>query len=432
MGIGGASFIQSHVHKVHFPTRGQYKSWTEAERMSEDLMDMNRTESAESMEGPTKAATITAGVLMVIFLIPGILGNTWLIILLLGRRNLRQNIINLFIASLCLNDLINLTFVQTQVTSTYLNSGYLQGRASFLCSFIPEFSMISIGVSLWHHALIALHRYLAVVHWVFYRGMNKQLYKTIVIIGTRVAPLLISLCFMIYTIISRLELNREKNVIEIVQDSFFSITKYEPFLLRCIYESKEKMRILIIVISTFAIPCLTVFVCFTLVFVHVRQNARMQRRRRAVRAGSVTKQTEVADTEATSQLIKGAVPAECQETEIETDNPARNEKQRNGSFNKSLVAKNDKFDKKRLARELSITAMFGVVFIMFLIGYAPYFFARMFDTGKDGVRKISANSYVMMSVLYGGASCVNPIIFGLMNRDLRKESENMIKSFQKR
>lgn len=73
-------------------------------------------------------------------------------------------------------------------------------------------------------------------------------------------------------------------------------------------------------------------------------------------------------------------------------------------------------DESRIKREIRITKMFALVFVMFIMGYIPYGIVRAADSKKT----FPPDVYVVITMLYALASCLNSMIFGLMNECLRK------------
>ena len=69
-----------------------------------------------------------------------------------------------------------------------------------------------------------------------------------------------------------------------------------------------------------------------------------------------------------------------------------------------------------LKREIQITKMFGLVFLLILIGYLPYGIVRAIDKTLS----LDASFYVAITVFFAVANCFNPIIYGVMDRQIRK------------
>ncbi len=455
-----------------------------------DLIDqVNASANCMAYEVPTKMATITASVLMTIFLLIGVFGNAWTLWILFRCTKLRQNLINNLIMSLCANDIINLTFVQTFVLATYYCNRWALGTLS--CYIVPEANMILVGTSLWHHAFIALHRYLVVVQWNFYLRIKKRLYIRIVILGSRVFPLVLTLVF---NSISYVNFSRSRGAmvdmpqtpgIPKIEAFFRSFIFYSPYLLRCVYKRSEKERIICVLVLTVIVPCIIVSVCFTSIFIHVRRKGLLMGRKFPsqqkvklkepiqkppvkefsdiqIRVNSFESFT-VEEENLRSEPVHFADDVSSSTLGPESENgnhiapplamyhhsssadpiPGRlkvaNLRKKRPSF--SFAAHS--IDKKRISRELGITKMFGVVFLLFLAGYLPYGFIRMMDRTSIDPQDCAApgngtsvvvekqgtppDIYVFLSVLYAIASCCNPLIFGVMHRDVRK---NATKSFR--
>ncbi|CAF0752552.1 unnamed protein product [Adineta steineri] len=70
-----------------------------------------------------------------------------------------------------------------------------------------------------------------------------------------------------------------------------------------------------------------------------------------------------------------------------------------------------------LRREIRITKMFAVLFILFFLGYHPYGFVRAYD--KQG--QLHPDIYVLLTLLYCISICASPLVYGIMNNQLRRE-----------
>ncbi|CAF0924227.1 unnamed protein product [Adineta ricciae] len=70
-----------------------------------------------------------------------------------------------------------------------------------------------------------------------------------------------------------------------------------------------------------------------------------------------------------------------------------------------------------LRREIRITKMFAILFTLFFLGYHPYGFVRAFD--KRG--QLHPDIYVLLTLLYCISICASPLVYGIMNNQLRHE-----------
>ncbi|VDK77303.1 unnamed protein product [Dibothriocephalus latus] len=461
---------------------------------------------------PSPVATIAASVVMTIFLAVGVLGNAWIIWILWRSDKMRKNLINTLIMSLCCNDIINLIFVQSLVLHSYCFGQWLVG--TFLCFVVPEANMIFVGVSLWHHAFIAIHRYVIVVHWIFYRHMHKKMYLRFVVVGSRLLPLALSICFNSISLAKFYETQSDSvNTISAVTAPskitrfLGSVMFYSPFLLRCVYKKSEGSRIVAVMSLTVILPCVIVLISFTSLFIYVRKKGltlgRQLKKARTVGTNCPTSlyddseqltSTYLPNSTAVSVPFKGSELdynnyLSPPKSHLQTDSISEIQNSELGppqspqtKFAGLLRRRNScpnlvgLMDKRRISRELSITKMFAVIFLLFLAGYLPYGFFRMMDkanvdpadcspafnqTHPDGIgveeemialiplnrprygqiqrpvlspmsenldRGISPNIYVFLSVLYAVASCCNPLIFGVMHRDIRKRAVQCVRT----
>ena len=70
-----------------------------------------------------------------------------------------------------------------------------------------------------------------------------------------------------------------------------------------------------------------------------------------------------------------------------------------------------------LRREIRITKMFAVLFTLFFLGYYPYGFARAFSN----YRELHPDIFVLLTLLYCISICASPLVYGIMNNQLRHE-----------
>lgn len=70
-----------------------------------------------------------------------------------------------------------------------------------------------------------------------------------------------------------------------------------------------------------------------------------------------------------------------------------------------------------LRREIRITKMFAVLFILFFLGYHPYGFSRFFNRRQQ----IHPDVFVLLTLLYCISICASPLVYGIMNNQLRHE-----------
>jgi hypothetical protein len=105
---------------------------------------------------PTRLGSALGASVAFLFIVFGIFGDTLIILAILSKRELRNNLVNIFIVSLQLNDLFNIGFNQFLVGLSYL---FMKWHGPYIiCEMFVYTSIICTGTLLWHHALIAIHR----------------------------------------------------------------------------------------------------------------------------------------------------------------------------------------------------------------------------------------------------------------------------------
>lgn len=277
---------------------------------------------------PSRIATYFGAAVMMISFVIGILGNLWISFAILLKKALLKNI-NLFIMSLIVNDFMTYFTIVLFIICSYV--AYRWNTGDILCQLNPEFTLLFTGFSLWHTALIAIHRYVVVCHNNCYRRIPKKAYDTFVLVAARAIPM--ACVFPEFSL----------------HNSF-----YQPKLLRCILSPDQKFRIGYFTVTQILIPCTIVVLSYILVFTFVRR--------------------------VNSNLSQ--------------------------NMNQTVS----------LRREIQITKMFGMVFLMIMVGFIPYTIMRYLDANN----KLSADLYVLTTTVYGIATCSNPIVYGAMSTDVRK------------
>jgi len=84
---------------------------------------------------------------------------------------------SVFVISLCINDLCTLFFVVLVIIDSYVWRRWRAGDV--MCRLNPELTVAFTGCTLWHTALIAIHRYLVVVHGDAYHRISKRAYTAL-------------------------------------------------------------------------------------------------------------------------------------------------------------------------------------------------------------------------------------------------------------
>lgn len=286
----------------------------------------NLSNGTLDVHGPSQTAIYIGGFIMSVALILGLFGNFLVMIAIFLKRDL-SNIINIFIISLCINDIVNLGFNNSLVLLSYFLQRFPSGMLG--CELATHFSVLLMGMSLWHTGLIAIHRLIVVVFNNFYKKISKKAYKIFVLVFARVVPLLF-----------------------LIQPSLGHMAYYEPKLLRCIVKKDYGPFTLLVSVFLMMLPSLILIICYIAIFFKVHESSKAFR---------VSRQREW------------------------------------------------------LKREVQITKMFGMVFLLIMIGYLPYGIVRAIDKQL----LLSEDFYVAITVFFAVANCGNPLVYGIMDRQIR-------------
>lgn len=286
------------------------------------------------------------------FIFFGIIGDTLIISAILSKKELRTNLINIFIVSLQLNDIFNIGFNQFLVGLSY---AFMKWHGPYLlCEIFVYTSIISTGSLLWHHALISIYRYLVVVcnFNVNHYGISPKVYITLSVVVARLIPTLV--CIPAF---------RSRHM-----------TEYSRIALRCMLAPNVSgFQNLLIVLINMLVPCLIVIVCFIYIFAKVRN---------------------------VSENVR---------------NPQK-------SLNKSFLTSHSS---SSLRREIKITKMFAIIFIVFLFGYLPYGIIRLIDKDND----FHPDFYVFLTVIFIISISISPIVYGLMNSQIKNQCIVILNKF---
>ncbi|XP_050404083.1 melatonin receptor type 1C-like [Patella vulgata] len=276
---------------------------------------------------PSYLALRIGAIVMLVALLWGLFANALTTYSILTNRDLK-NITNMFIVSLCINDIMNLVISNFMVLISYFMMKWSTGL--IVCEIVTHFTVLLMGSSLWHTGLIAIHRLIVVCFNGFYKKISKRAYTIFVLTTARIVPLLF-----------------------LIQPHLGNMSHYEPKLLRCIIRKGFGLYTMFVSVVLMIMPSVMLIICYVAIFIKVHRS---------------------------SSVFRG------------------------------------KRKREWLRREIQITKMFGLVFLVIIIGYLPYGIVRSIDKQL----LLSADFYVAISVLYAVANSCNPIIYGSMDRNIRR------------
>ena len=295
------------------------------------------------------------------FVIFGFFGNLLIIIVIVHKKELRNNLVNIFIVSLQLNDIFNICFNQFLVGLSYV---YIEWYTNeILCELFVYSSIICTGSLLWHHALIGIHRYLVVVknQTNSFMKMSPKTYGFLSLVLARLIPVLVALPAIIF---------RNKTV-------------YVNKTLRCMLGNNSGTENKIIFLFNIILPCLIELICFIRIFSRVHQVSKKMQEKKA--------------------RNNSDIPLTNYQTEYEKLNQMKN----------STINSSKHFSSYK--RELKISKMFGIIFTVFLFGYLPYGLIRSIDKNNS----LNADVYILLTIMFIISISISPIIYGLMNTQIK-------------
>lgn len=294
----------------------------------------NTTNVTGVVNGPSDTALYLGGIIMLLALLLGLFGNFLVMIVCFTKRDL-SNIINIFIISLCINDIINLGFNNSLVLLSYFMGTFPSGI--LVCELFSHMTVLLMGSSLWHTGLIAIHRLIVVVFNDFYKKISKKAYTVFVLIFARIVPLLF-----------------------LAQPSLGSMAFYEPKLLRCVVKKNFGPFTLLVSVFLMILPSIILILCYIAIFIKVHQSSRAFRGSR---------------------------------------------------------------QREWLKREIKITKMFGMIFLLILVGYLPYGITRAIDKKLQW----DGDFYVAITVFFAVANSSNPVVYGVMDKQIRNACFQVLK-----
>lgn len=283
--------------------------------------------NSSSSDLPSSTALHLGAIVMLFALLWGLFGNILTSFVILTNKDLKSTT-NVFIVSLCINDILNLGINNMIVLVSYFTMKWTMGLA--ICEMVMHFTVLLMGSSLWHTGLISIHRLIVVCFNSFYKKISKKAYTIFVLSFARIVPLL----FMINPHLGRM-------------------SQFQPKLIRCLARREFAVYTMLVSITLQMLPSIILIVCYIAIFIKVFRSSS------AIRA---TRKREW------------------------------------------------------LRREIQVTKMFGMVFLLIILGYLPYGIVRFIDRKLE----LSADFYVGISVVYAVANSCNPIIYGVMDRKIRR------------
>ena len=289
----------------------------------------------------------------------GTTGNSMVIIAVIFSRKL-QTATNVFVVSLATADLLTSVFVLWSVVSLLGPDGWPLPNAQWLCVIGGFMIFTCTGTSLYSLAAIALNRLIFITQpFQRYQTIFKPLHIGVMVALTWMIPFSIFLALPLAGI------------------GGFGYDKQHSTCSDLDLHPKGDTFHLAQTITFYPMPLITIIVCYTLIFRHVRQHFKKQRRNEELKTVKPT---------ASSSGVSSGSASDDKIDDMEA----------------AIVNKSDR-TRKIIKMEIDITKNLFLVVCMFFLFLSPYFIA-LFIPGSD------------YFLLYGGIivfvnSTINPVIY---------------------
>ncbi|XP_063228650.1 G-protein coupled receptor moody-like isoform X2 [Bacillus rossius redtenbacheri] len=304
-----------------------------------------------------------AATVTILIMVVGVLGNLLTVVALLRCPRVR-NVAAAFIISLCVADFIFCIMVVPFGASQFVHGTWVHGAV--LCTLVPFMRYGNVGVSLLSVAMITVNRYIMITHNSLYNKVYKKVW-----IGAMIA-----FCWL-------LSYGMQTPTLFRVWGAF----DYDPNLGSCSIvpdEHGHSAKTALFIIG-FVIPCILIVCCYTRIFwvVH-KSEKRMREHATSVR---------VSVSEANSNQAKPKPKSKSREQR----------------------------DLKAKRNEWRITKMVLAIFLSFVVCYLPITLVKVADSN---VRY--PGFHVLGYLLLYLSSCINPIIYVIMNKQYRQAYKSVV------
>ncbi|XP_031637333.1 G-protein coupled receptor moody isoform X2 [Contarinia nasturtii] len=371
----------------------------------------------------------------ILIMIVGICGNSLTVIALLKCPKVR-NVAAAFIISLCIADCLFCVIVLPFNAYRFIQGIFIPDSA--LCQIIPFLQYGNVGVSLLCIAMITINRYIMITHHSSYARIYKTSWIAVMIVFCWIFAYGMQLptLFGVWGVFKR---DDNLGTCSIMPDEQGHSSKTTLF------------------VTAFVIPCIIIIGCYTRIFwvVHkseqrMRQHASKQnaipnnlrvmsaakpivtkdtnKRRSNIQTAQATIQIPTIST-STSQMASepNAISMENVSANSRSDSGVavssteQNTIPRGKFTNPKPIRVRDARDAKVKRNEWRITKMVLAIFLSFVMCYLPITVAKIADKNVS-YPALHIIGYILLYL----SSCINPIIYVIMNKQYRQAYKTVI------
>ncbi|KAK4030189.1 hypothetical protein OUZ56_023165 [Daphnia magna] len=313
-----------------------------------------------------REASYFAAACAILFVLIGIGGNSLTVAALVRSRKLRSHATTAFVLSLAGSDLLFCAFNLPLTASRYIYESWILGDT--LCRLFPFFFYGNVAASLFSMVLITINRYILIASPSWYDKIYRRPFIVLMILSSWLFSFLM-MTPPLLGIWGDLGLN----------PATFSCTILPG------EDGKSPKKFFFA--FGFLIPCLTIIVSYTCIFIKVKQS------RRNVMAHSP-------ESNGNRQ----------EEANVPAIKPVKKSK-------KSSSEKHQRRD------DLRLTRMMLIIFCCFLLCFLPLMVVNVADDEKKTKVPVI---HVMASILAWASSVINPFIYAFSNRQYRSAYRQLL------
>ncbi|XP_055912322.1 G-protein coupled receptor moody [Eupeodes corollae] len=336
-----------------------------------------------------------AAVTTIIIMLVGIFGNLLTIIALLKCPKVR-NVAAAFIISLCLADCLFCAAVLPFSAFRFIQGTWTHG--DFLCRLIPFIQYGNIGVSLLCIAMITINRYIMIAHHSAYAKIYKRHW-----IGVMIA-----FCWLfaygmqlptLFAVWGKFDYDARLGTCSIMNDENGHSSKTALFMI------------------AFVIPCIIIIGCYTKIFwvVHMSE---VRLRQHSNKQNSIPNNLREMPSGVTSNGTTNRMSSPVSSSSFSTTSGAEITKTR---ISHKIIRVKDQRDVKAKRNEWRITKMVLAIFLSFIVCYLPITVVKIADKDVN-----SPGLHILGYIMLYLSSCINPIIYVIMNKQYRKAYKTVL------
>lgn len=319
---------------------------------------------AEAESEITKMSRGVATSIAVLFIGYMILGLTgnFLTILALLRCPRVRNVTAAFIISLCVADFLFCILVLPWEVSRFLAGRWIWDEG-LICTLFPLLRYWNVAVSLLSIAMITINRYIMIAHFSVYKSVYRKGW----------IALMIAFCW-VFAFVMLLPTLLKK----------WGRFGFDPRLQTCsILDDNNKSPKQVLFGIGFCVPAIIIVICYSLIF-FVIHKSEMRMRHHSTRG------------------MNGTHPGP----------PLQSQVRGTGKIEREA---------RRRRNEWRITKMVLIIFIAFLVTYLPITLVKSLDK-EVNYPGLHVLGYVLIYI----SSCINPVIYVIMNRQYRQAYKTVL------